>query len=123
MAPPRPRRGGATGREALPAAVGAQVQAHEPLVQLLDNDQPWLALDVPSARIAEFRAQEVVTLVFPGDIERKGRIEQIPPQTSGGTASGDTVLVVPVKPAGKLWPSIPVGSRVDVLRSRFTPEK
>jgi multidrug efflux pump subunit AcrA (membrane-fusion protein) len=105
------------------AKVGQQVQAHEPLVQLLDNDQPWLALEVPSARIAEFRAQEVVTLVFPGDVERKGRIEQIPPQTSGGTASGDAVVVVPVGPAGKLWPTVPVGSRVDVLRSRFTPKK
>jgi len=105
------------------AAVGQQVPAHEPVVQLLDNDQPWLALEVPSSRIAEFRAQEVVTLVFPGDVERKGRIAQIPPQTSGGTVSGDALVVVPVEPAGKLWPSVPFGARVDVLRSRFSSRK
>jgi multidrug resistance efflux pump len=102
--------------------VGDHVSAHEPIVQLLDEEQPYLLLQIPSLRISDFSPGTVVELQFPGNKKGKGRVEEIPPQTSPisceGGASGDTMITAHVDPVGALWPSLPFGSVVEVRRKR-----
>lgn len=102
--------------------VGDHVTAHEPIVQLLDEEQPFLMVQVPSPRISDFAPGTVVELRFPGGEKGKGRVETIPPQTSDvpdetGVKS-ETKITAHIDPVGKLWPNIPFGSVVEVRRKR-----
>jgi len=102
--------------------VGDHVSAHEVIVQLLDEEQPYLLLQLPSPRISDFSPGTIVDLRFPGGKKGKGRVEEIPPQTSPipgeNSASGGTVITAHVNPVGPLWPSLPFGSVVEVRRRR-----
>ena len=96
---------------------GEHVSAHEPIVELLDEDQPYLMVRVPSSRIADFQPGAEVALVFPGGVSGAGRVESIPPQVAplpGVRELGLDLVTVHVAPAGRLWPSIPFGSVVEV---------
>jgi hypothetical protein len=103
-------------------AVGDRVLAHEPIVQLLDEEQPFLVVQIPSPRISDFAPGTVVELQFPGGRSGKGRVEEIPPQTSPVSLDsgriGETVITAHVDPVGVLWPSLPFGSVVEVRRLR-----
>lgn len=102
--------------------VGDHVAAHEPIVQLLDEEQPYLLLQIPSPRIADFSPGTVVDLRFPGGKKGKGKVEEIPPQASpipgDNSPIGETVITAHVDPVGTLWPSLPFGSSVEVRRRR-----
>jgi multidrug resistance efflux pump len=98
---------------------GGHVAAHGTIVHVIDEDRPCLQLEVPSDRIVEFRVGETVDILFPGNVERIGRIEAIPPQTSSTASGTQPVVLVSVVPAGKLWPRLPSGCGVEVLRNRF----
>jgi multidrug resistance efflux pump len=101
---------------------GDYVATHEAIVQLFDEEQPFLLLQVPSSRIASFAPGTIVELRFPGGQKGKGRVDGIPPQTSSTTAengtAGDATIAVHITPVGPLWPSLPFGSVVDVYRKR-----
>jgi multidrug resistance efflux pump len=104
--------------------VGDHISAHEPIVQLLDEEQPYLLVQFPSLRIADFAPGTLVDLRFPGGKKGQGRVDEIPPQTSpipvrGGTGS-DVVITAHIEPVGPLWPNLPFGSEVEVRRrTRF----
>lgn len=102
--------------------VGDHVAAHEPIVQLLDEEQPYLLLQVPSPRVSDFAPGTLVELRFPGGKKGQGRVEEIPPQTSpipgAGESASETVITAHVEPVGKLWPDLPFGSLVEVRRRR-----
>jgi multidrug resistance efflux pump len=102
--------------------IGDHVSAHEPIVQLLDEEQPYLLLQIPSPRISDFSPGTIVELRFPGGKKGKGRVEEIPPQTSPipgeNSPAGGTVITAHVDPVGALWPSLPFGSVVEVRRRR-----
>lgn len=102
--------------------VGDHVSAHEPIVQLLDEEQPYLLLQIPSSRISDFAPGTLVELHFPGGKTGQGRVEEIPPQTSPipapGATGSDTVITAHIEPVGPLWPNLPFGSEVEVRRQR-----
>lgn len=98
---------------------GGHVAAHTSIVQVIDEDRPCLQLEVPSDRIVDFHVGETVDILFPGNVERSGRIEAIPPQTSSAASGAKPVVLITVTPAGKLWPRLPSGCAVEVLRNRF----
>ena len=102
--------------------VGDHVSAHEPIVQLLDEEQPYLLLQIPSPRISDFSPGTIVDLKFPGGQGGNGRVDEIPPQTSPipgeNSAATGTVITAHVDPVGPLWPSLPFGSVVEVRRRR-----
>jgi len=102
--------------------VGDHVSAHEAIVQLLDEEQPYLLLQIPSPRISDFAPGTIVELRFPGGKKGKGRVDEIPPQTSPLAGEngriGETVISAHVDPVGSLWPSLPFGSVVEVSRKR-----
>jgi multidrug resistance efflux pump len=102
--------------------VGDRVGANESIVQLLDEEEPYVLLQIPSPRISDFAPGTIVDLRFPGGEKGKGRVESIPPQTSDlpdeNGARQETIITAQIDPAGKLWPSIPFGSVVEVRRKR-----
>lgn len=99
---------------------GDKVSAGETIVQLLDTDQRFVVVDLPSHRVAGLAAGTEVALKFPGGEKRKGRVRRIPVQTASGngdSTGGNSPALVPVQidPADKLWPEVPVGASVDVI--------
>jgi hypothetical protein len=102
--------------------VGDHVAAYEPIVQLLDEEQPYLLLQIPSRQISDFPPGTLVSLKFPNGAVGKGRVVEIPPQTTeipgNGTAGSETKIAAHIDPVGMLWPNIPFGSVVEVRRRR-----
>ena len=103
-------------------SVGEHVAPYEAIVQLLDEETPYLMVQIPSARVADFEPGTKVELKFPGKVRCKGRVTEIPPQTTSipndSSEAGGTKISVHVEPSGALWPSLPFGSTVEVKRAR-----
>ena len=100
--------------------VGAHVAAHEEIVQVLDEDQPHLLLQIPSNRVNDFTAGTIVELQFPGGKSTQGKVAEVPPQTvnAPGLATGETQMAVQIVPSGLIWPKLPIGTMVEIRRSR-----
>ncbi len=106
---------------------GTPVEAGEPLLELLDEDRLRLTMPVPSRELPRFAPGEIVRLIFPGGIDRMGRIAPIPPQTewtghavdrsegSSPSAPDDAHVLLQIDPADELWPDVPIGSAVQVI--------
>lgn len=99
---------------------GDAVPAGSAVVEVHDVARPHVLLPVPSQDAPRFAAGSEVELVFPGGVERRGRVESVRPEAVsprdagllfGGDDSLVTLLVTPVK---KLWPETPVGAAVRV---------
>ncbi len=100
---------------------GDHVRPGEPIVELLDDSQRYLEAFVPSRRIQEFQVGNEVLLTFPGQEKRRGRIVRIAPQVKPDSSAhdfSDPVVPVEIEQAGRLWPVVPIGTRIDVA-----PEK
>ncbi len=100
-------------------AQGERVTAGEPIVTILDEDQRYLTLRIPSRQAPQFPAGERVELDFPGGETRKGIVRTLPPQTLMGhgalvTTPQDSSILLRIDPVEKLWPNVPVGTGVQV---------
>lgn len=97
---------------------GDEVQAGEVLVQILDDDRRSIEVEIPSWAVVRFQPGQKIRLEFPGAERRTGVISSIPPQTSSSNADPNTDAPVQlvIEPEGKLWPSVPIGSRVLVFQ-------
>jgi multidrug resistance efflux pump len=96
---------------------GDQVSAGDPVIELLDDERRHLIAYIPSTAATRLRPGTKVALVFPGSQNRIGLVAAIPPHAipaDHGRPSDDSQVAVKVEPAGKLWPRLPVGSRVQV---------
>lgn len=96
---------------------GDLVSAGEPIVELLDDERRHLVACIPSIAASKLQPGTRVDLIFPGRQSRIGLIAAIPPHAipaDRGRPSEDSQVEVKVEPAGKLWPKLPVGSRVQV---------
>ncbi|MFG0333667.1 MAG: HlyD family secretion protein [Maioricimonas sp. JB049] len=96
---------------------GDRVQPGDVIVELLDDARCQLTVDVPSRHIDDFTPGRELTLTFPGREARAGRVTSIAPQAQPQVdASGhrEAFVLVRVEQAGELWPTVPIGSRVDV---------
>ena len=96
---------------------GDLVSAGEPIVELLDDERRHLVAHIPSTAATKLRPGTKVALVFPGRQNRIGLVAAIPPHAIPAdlaTPSADSQVQVKVEPAGKLWPKLPIGSRVQV---------
>lgn len=102
--------------------VGDHVIAHQPIVEVFNEQQPYLIVRIPSSRLADFSVGTVVALRFPGGELGQGRVSDIPPQTSAipdeGSLLETTRVTAHIEPVGKLWPALPIGTTVEVLRKR-----
>lgn len=102
---------GAVHREA-----GDLVEPGETIVELFDDDRRHLTASIPSSEVARLLPGTKLTLIFPAGYKRIGLVAAIPPQAMGdrGEPADDSQVAVRIEPAGKLWPKIPIGSRIKV---------
>jgi multidrug resistance efflux pump len=93
-----------------------------PIVELLDDSQRHLVVNVPSQEITSFGLGTRLKLLFPGKVEREGKVVRISPQATHSAGQGppdaDTTILVHVEQKGRLWPEVPIGSQVRVQLAR-----
>ncbi|MFV0446164.1 MAG: HlyD family secretion protein [Planctomycetaceae bacterium] len=100
---------------------GDVLQPGDPIVELLDDSQRYLVAEVPSTRITEFKVGRTVSLIFPGNELRQGRVSRVAPQAGPRSADdplSDPLVQVDIEPAGRLWPTVPIGTRIDSVAVR-----
>lgn len=85
----------------------------EPLVTIHDRERPFVEVDVASREIIKLQIGQTLRLDFAGE-DRTGRVEFISPQAHNRHGDADSWITVRVRPAGKLWPEVPIGSAVAV---------
>jgi len=100
---------------------GERVSAGGAIVELLNQQQRYLIVQVPSDEMTRFAPGTQVTLRFAGGQQRRGIVRSVPPQTLEEASRRDAAdrlrdVAVPVRvdPSGRLWPSVPIGSSVAV---------
>ena len=94
---------------------GDRVPNGDPLIEILDDIQPHVVAQFPSAEASKLRHGSKVTLIFPAHDHRIGIITDIPPQTTSVAGTSESFVAVKIEPAGKLWPKLAIGSNVKVL--------
>jgi multidrug resistance efflux pump len=94
---------------------GDYVAVGEPVVEVLDDSQRFVVVEVPSQMVGEFTIGREMNVNFPGDLRRRGRVVRVAPQAvrQGGVAGAGSVVRVDVEQAGMVWPSVPIGTRID----------
>ncbi len=95
---------------------GSLVGAGDAVVELFDDDRRHLIASIPSSAVAKLKPGTKLTLIFPARSKRIGLVATIPPQAMRleGEQDEDSQVAVKIEPAGKLWPKVPIGSRVKV---------
>ncbi len=94
---------------------GDDMQPGEVMVRILHTDRRYIMVYLPSRRVHEMQPGHEVELMFPGGQEYRGQIVEIPLLAEATGESGDSLAAVRIEPAGRLWPAVPVGSKVDVI--------
>lgn len=105
--------------------VGDLIRQGDPLVELLDDSKRYIRVEVPSARITEFVPGKTIVLQFPGKVTREGRVTKVAPQAERRKQlyGEDSIVEVEVEQAGRLWPAVPIGSRVQVVSTDATAKE
>ena len=96
---------------------GDLVEPGNTIVELFDDDRRHLTASIPSSAVARLLPGTKLTLIFPAGYKRIGLVAAIPPQAmfeNTAQLSEDSQVAVRIEPAGKLWPKIPIGSRIKV---------
>jgi hypothetical protein len=93
--------------------VADPVGVGEALVTIHDRERPFVEVDVPSREVIKLQIGETLRLDFAGE-DRTGRVEFICPQAHNRNGDADSWITVRVRPAGKLWPEVAIGSAVAV---------
>ena len=96
--------------------VGEYAEVGDRLVDVLDDSQRFILIEVPSHRVAQFTIGRELTVLFSGDQKRSGRVARVAPQAvvRDVDSPAATVVTVHIEQAGRVWPDVPVGTRVDV---------
>lgn len=98
--------------------VGDVVSLNDVLVSLLDDEQPFVLAYVPANRLADISTGKIVTLRFPNSRKGSGRVvdSSLPSShpTAGVSSTDIRALPVQIVPEGSLWPSLPLGTAVEV---------
>jgi multidrug resistance efflux pump len=115
-----------TVRATLPGTIGDltrqpgdTVSAAEPLVNILDPEQRYLIVNVPSTEVDKFEKGTELELEFPNAVRRLGRVVKTsnqarPAAGSKSRGNGITEVAVHVEQAGKLWPTVPYHTAIRV---------
>ena len=93
--------------------VADPVGVGEALVTIHDRERPFVEVDVPSREVIKLQVGQSLHLDFAGE-DRTGRVEFICPQAHNRNDYADSWITVRVRPAGKLWPDVAIGSAVSV---------
>jgi multidrug efflux pump subunit AcrA (membrane-fusion protein) len=95
--------------------VSDAVQQGYTLLRIFDRSHESVQVELPSRLAPELSVDREVSLTFPGGELRSGRIEAIPPQaTRPANVDGESQIAVTIRPAGRVWPTLPIGTTVSV---------
>lgn len=94
-------------------AQGDQLPQGDVMLRILHAER-YIVVNLPTRRIHEMQMGREVELVFPGDEEYRGRVADVPIMAEADQR-GDTHAVVRIERVGRVWPTLPVGSHVDVI--------
>ncbi len=98
---------------------GDDMPEGEIMLRILHTDRRYVVVYLPTRRVHEMSAGQEVELRFPGNHEYRGQVIEMPLMADTTTeASGETMAAVRIEPVGKVWPSVPVGSQIDVISLR-----
>lgn len=96
-------------------ATGDTVTQGQTLLQVFDRSRESVQVEFPSRLTPRLSVDQEVSLMFPGDELRTGRIESVPPQvTRPPRASDESKIEVTIRPVGRVWPTLPIGTTVSV---------
>jgi multidrug resistance efflux pump len=93
---------------------GDQVNSGQPVMELVDSRSQYISSLIPSQHVDSIKPGLKVSLYFPGNQHRRGRINSLPVRTTERGDAGETMLEIRIEPMGGLWPSVPIGSEVRV---------
>ena len=93
--------------------VADPVGVGEALVTIYDRERPFVEVDVPSRDVIKLQVGQTLRLDFAGE-NRTGRVEFICPQAHNRNDDADSWITVRIRPAGKLWPEVAIGSAIGV---------
>ena len=107
---------------AMRSHVGDYVEKGEAIAELWDYEKCYLETYIPSADAPKFKVGQKVKLRFPGCKTAFGRVAHIPTQTVAardlhlktGVAETDSIVPIRVEPIDSVWPTLPIGTRVQV---------
>lgn len=92
-----------------------EVEQYQTLLQVFDRGRESVRVLLPSRLISDISVDQDVALTFPGNETRSGRIDTIPPQVTEPSADGqEAVIAVTIRPVGRTWPTLPIGTTVNV---------
>ncbi len=94
---------------------GDDMPPGEVMLRILHTDRRYITVYLPTRRVHEMQPGREVELVFPGNQEYRGQIVDVPLLAEASGQSGETLAPVRIEPAGRLWPTVPVGSQIDVI--------
>jgi len=99
--------------------VGDDLPEGEVMLRILHNDRRYIIVPLPTRRVHEMQPGRAVQLVFPGNQHYEGKIADIPLLADTTTTQPcDSLATVRIEPTGRLWPTVPIGSQVDVISLR-----
>ena len=94
---------------------GDDMQSGEVMLRILHADRRYIIVYLPTRRVHEMQPGHEVELTFPGNQAYRGQIVEIPLLAEAPGQSGETFAAVRIEPVGRLWPTVPIGSQVDVI--------
>ena len=97
---------------------GDTMSPGEVMLKILHTDRRYVLLHVPTSRLDEIHPETSVDLLFPNKQRYRGKVANVPMLAESTNPDGSSLTTVRVEPIGKLWPEIPIGSRIDVLISK-----
>lgn len=109
-------------------STGEMVTSQEVIVELFDAEQSYVFAEIPTSQLAQFPSGKEVELVFPGPVFRRGTISEVPPQAAPLPGPRERLadncgqMRIQILPAGRVWPQVPFGTRVEVRTLRSTPQ-
>lgn len=86
------------------------------LLEVFDRDREFASVNLPRRVVALLEANQTVTVHFPDGEHGEGTIESIPPQFTGNhqDRGSQSTVSLKVRPSGKPWPTLPIGSSLEV---------
>jgi len=98
---------------------GEQIAAGEVIADLYQMNEAYIVAHIPCSAMQKFELESTVKCLFPNGEKRTGVVTHvaITTQQVTNTVQENTPTVpVRIEQTGALWPSIPVGGRVSIIR-------
>ncbi len=98
---------------------GEQIAAGEVIADLYQMNEAYIVAHIPCSAMQKFELESTVKCLFPNGEKRTGVVTHVAITTQQATdpAQENTPTVpVRIEQTGALWPSIPVGGRVSIIR-------